>query len=202
MVYYLSNTVYVLISQDHDRDDLLVFLLTAWISAMSMKFQSRWLIWPFFCFVFVFSIVDLYSPLKCIWFCFHCTVTCDCPGFLLGFKPRDVLWGKKQKTKLGLKYNFKTYTLWFVCDLKKKKILHNTKGLTEHFHPSQCWCWCHLQACRLARALVLSAYGCLFLFPSLPLEKKGAFVQNKMSALSLLCVQSYIQSYRSTILQS
>lgn len=45
---YLSNTVYVLISQDHDGGDLLVFLLRASISAMSMIFQSRWLIWLLF----------------------------------------------------------------------------------------------------------------------------------------------------------
>lgn len=44
-------------------------------------------------------------------------------------------------------------------------------------------------ACRLARSsCILSAYGCPFLFPP-----KCAFVQSKLDALSLVCVQSYIQ---------
>lgn len=89
---YLSNTVYVLISHDHDGDDLLVFLLRAWISAMSMIFQSRWLIWLLF---FVFSIVDLYCP----WgvFSFVSTALLDVEAQVppLGHKPKDVLWRKE-----------------------------------------------------------------------------------------------------------
>lgn len=62
MVYYLSNIVYVFISQDHDRDASLVFLSEAWsqISVYEISITLTNLFSPFFT-------VVLYFPLKCIW---------------------------------------------------------------------------------------------------------------------------------------
>lgn len=54
-----------------------------------------------------------------------------------------------------------------------------------------CWWWCYLLAC-LARALVFSLLMAALSYPPSPL-KKSAFIQSKMSALSLVCVQSSIQ---------
>lgn len=68
---YLSNTVYVLFSRDHGGDDLLVFLSGARFSAMSMIFQSRWLIWLyFFCLFYCWPVL---SPEVClVLFPLHC----------------------------------------------------------------------------------------------------------------------------------
>lgn len=97
---------------------------------------------------------------------------------------------------LGCEIHVKTFSLWNFTQSLVVKMRYSAKGVWPTSDPGQCWwhCGVKLLACCLARALVFSAYGCHVL-PTSPLE-------SKVSALSLVCVQSYIQNYRSTILQS
>lgn len=159
-----------------------------------MKFQSLQIIFnPVF-------IVGLYSPWSLLSYVFPlmimsvCVFVSVCLSGVLGAFSLDTsveVW-----KILGCEIHVKTFSLCNFTQSLVVKMQYSAKGFWLTSDPGQCWwpCGVKLLACCLARALVFSAYGCHVL-PTPPLE-------SKVSALSLVCVQSYIQNYRSTILQS
>lgn len=114
-----------------------------------------------------------------------CVCVCVCGAWSFFF------WHKLRGVK-----HVKTFSLWNFTQSLVVKMRYSAKGFWLTSDPGRCW-WrrgVKLLACCLARALVFSAYGCHVLPPPHPLRAKWVHCS--------LCVQSYIQSYRSTILQS
>ena len=139
--------------------------------------------------------------LKCIELCFPsnddvCVRVCVCVWGRGGGLATFSLDTSLEVWKIiGCEIHVKTFSLWNFTQSLVVKMRYSAKGFWLTSDPGQRW-WrgVKLLACCLARALVFSAYGCHVL-PSPSLE-------SKVSALSLVCVQSYIQDYGSTILQS
>lgn len=186
MVYYLSNVCFYFLRSSWGR------LADGFMKGLNQYF------WNFNC-VNVFLTPSL--SLACIlsevyWVMF--SLWCVCVWWWWGghFRAFSLDTSLEVWKILGCEIHVKTFSLWNFTQSLVVKMRYSAKGVWPTSDPGQCWwhCGVKLLACCLARALVFSAYGCHVL-PTSPLE-------SKVSALSLVCVQSYIQNYRSTILQS
>lgn len=116
-------------------------------------------------------------------------------SFLLGFNFRKVCI--LNKTWAQIQFPFSQYSPLLRHQTGFSKILDCARGLQSILTQVSVGHMVFLLACLLARALVFS-----LLMAALSYSPKCAFVLSKMDALSLVCVKSYIQNYRSTILQS
>ena len=163
-----------------------------WINVYEISIASNYF-YPVF-------IVGLYSPWSVLSYVFPLMMTCVCVGLGGGggvgiFATFSLDTSLEVWKIIGCEIHVKTFSLWNFTQSLVVKMRYSAKGFWLTSDPGQRW-WrgVKLLACCLARALVFSAYGCHVL-PSPSLE-------SKVSALSLVCVQSYIQDYGSTILQS